>query len=80
MHRLAIREHNDAQPAPTRFFYSSPTTDTAVCLPALVVWARDYPSNPSFTDADAVATTSNDVEVLRSFHALKSQTPRMHIG
>ena len=73
MHRLAVREHHDAKPTTSCFFYSCPASDSTVRLYALMLRVRDYPSNPRFANDDSVATTSNDVEVFRGLHSVERQ-------
>ena len=74
MHRLAIGENDDAQPASAGFFYSGPAADSTIRLPPFVLRKGDYPSNPGFADDGAVAATSNDVEVFRRLHVSEITT------
>jgi hypothetical protein len=80
MHRLAIGENHDAQPASTGFFYSGPTANSASGLLALVLRTRYYSSNPGFTDSCAVAAAANDVEVFRGLHPFETTTPGPRVG
>ncbi len=68
MHCLTVGETHYAQPAPSGFLYSGPAADAAISLFAFVLRMLDYPSNPGFLDADAVAVTSDDVKVFRCLH------------
>ena len=80
MHRLAIGEDHYAEPASSGFLYSGPATYATIRLCALVLGLRDYPSNPGFAYTDAVAATSNIVEVLRCLHSFEGTTRRFPRG
>jgi hypothetical protein len=68
MHRLAVGEDNDAEPAPARFSNAPPTTNTAIGLHAFILRVRDYPGNPRVADSSAVAATPSVLEILGCFH------------
>ena len=74
MHRLAIGEHHDAQPATAGLLYSAPAANATISLFALVLRMGDYPSNPGFADASTIAAPSNHIEIFGSFHAPKITT------
>jgi hypothetical protein len=80
MHRLAVSENDDAQPAPASFIYSGPTAYAAIHLRALVLRTRDYPGNPRLADSCAVAARSNHLEVVGGLHPLGITTLCRHSG
>ena len=73
MHRLAIGENDDAQPAPARLIYSAPAAYTAIRLHALILRMRDYPGNPRLEDPRSVAPRPNHLEVIGGLHPSESQ-------
>ena len=68
MHRLAIGQNDDAEPAVTGFFYAGPAANEAVRLYALALWMFDYPGNPGIADSRAVAPTPDHFEIFCRFH------------
>ena len=80
MHRLAVREHYDAQPTSACFVYPSPPTKPPIRLSALMLRVCDYLGNPGLANRSAAAAALANVEVFGLLHDFRSTTLWLRTG